>query len=249
MGVLRAKGEVMATKSRIAATFAVVLVAGGGVCGVAHADFCITELNGDATWCPSSGLVTNLSEDFVIGLIPAGFTPAPTAHGRGPTLAGWAISGQVHDGALLVPPGGSAYIWGPTDVFYDGWATIALQAGTALCNGTKLCNSVLSTFTDFNNCVRGAADALDDAATGVWPGESEIVAYIQTAGACRSAVDDLKKMQPAPKNTRVVDEGRRSLATDVLMREIPKNADLRPINSAKFNILEFGKVLLKVMPR
>jgi hypothetical protein len=239
----------MAIKSAIAATFAAVLVAGGGVCGVAHADYCFTELNGNANWCPSTGLVNNLSDDYVIGLIPVGFTSAPTPNGRGPTLAGWAISGLVHDGALLVPPGGSAYIWGPTDVYYDGWATVALQAGTALCNGTKLCKSVLNTFTDFNECVLGAADALDDAATGVWPGESEIVAYVQTAGACRSAVDDLKKMQPVPENRPVPEEARRSLATDVLMQELPKNAGLKPINSAKFNLFEFGKVLLKGMPR
>jgi hypothetical protein len=156
---------------------------------------------------------------------------------------------MVRDGALLVPPGGSAYIWGSTDVYYDIWATIALQAGTALCNGTKLCKSVHNSFTDFNECVLGAADALDDAATGVWPGESEIVAYIQTAGACRSAVDDLKKMQPAPETKPVPEEARRTLATDVLMQELPKNAGLRPVNSAKFNLMEFGKVLLRGMPR
>jgi hypothetical protein len=160
------------------------------------------------------------------------------------------ISGVIHDGALLVPPGASAQIWGPTDVYYDSWGTVALQAGTALCNGTKLCKAVLKSFPNFYNCVQGAANQLDVAITGVWPDAFDFAGYFQAATACRSAVEDLKRMQETRENKRVVvEEGKRSLATDVLMREIPKDAGLKPINRAKFNILEFGKVVLKGLPR
>jgi hypothetical protein len=241
----------MVAKSMIAAVFASALVVSVSICGVARAEQCLTELNGDADWCPSSGLVHNLTSDWVIGLVPVGFSPAPTPVSAGSTLLGQVISGVVYRGALLVPPGGSAQIDGPTDVYYDGWGTIALQAGTALCNATKLCSSALKSFPNFHDCIYGVAGALDIATTGVWPDASQIIEAVQTSRACRSAVEDMKARQVAEENKRVPEENKRvpderkSFAVEALMEEIPKEADLKPIPRAKFNIFEFGKVLLK----
>jgi hypothetical protein len=241
----------MITKSAAAAAFTAALVANGCVCGVAHSDDCVTGLNGDASWCQSSGLVNNLSSDMVIGLTPIGNSPQPQPKSAGTTFAGQAISGQFHGGALLVPPGGSAQIGGPTDVDIDGWGTVELQAGTALCNASELCSFLTAAFGDFENCLQGAADALYDATNGIMPDPSQIGQYIQTAKACRSAVDDMTKEQAKEENKQALpdpEEQSRLNAEKVLSEEVPlATKNLTRVNPAEIKtppieIGEFPKI-------
>lgn len=235
----------MTTKSVMAAAFAAALVASGSVCGSAHADDCYRGLDGDVSLCPSSGVIKNLSSDWVIGLTPVGFSPIPSAASPGPGLAAQLMNGMSHGRTLMVAPGATALTEGRIQVQYDTWGTIALRAGLALCNATKLCSLLLDSFNHYNSCVEGVATALDTANNGVMPDASQIVAYVQTTKACRSAVEDMKKLQEISENKRVPDEAKRTLATDLLMEDIPKDANLKPVKVPKFNIIEFGKILLK----
>ena len=234
----------MGVKSVIAAACVGAVVANVSVCGVAHADDCYIDLGGDVSLCPSSGMVKNLSSDWVIGLTPMGFSPAPATFSPGSTLAAQLMSGMSHGRTLMLPPGATALTEGQIWVEYDTWGTVALQAGMALCNATKLCSLLLNSFNHFDGCVEGAADALGDANDGVMPDYNQIVGYVQTGKACRSAVEDMKRLQELAEK-KPVPEGKRQVAVDALMEEIPKEADLKPIKVPKFSILEFGKVLLK----
>lgn len=238
----------MLARSITAAAFAAALVANGCVCGVAHSDDCVNRLNGDVTWCQSSGLVNNLSSTWVIGLTPIGNSPAPTPQSAGSAL-GQTINGQFHGTALLVPPGGSAQIGGPTHVDYDEWGTIALQSAKALCNASKLCSYLAAALTDFENCIQGVANALYDVTNGVMPDPSQIVGELQSIKACRQAVNDMNEKQAEEENKRAVpgETPDEKAVMDRLMADVHNQQNIMErITGPKLNVgEEIGKSLVK----
>jgi len=228
------------------------LVVNGCVCGVARSDDCVTRLDGDVTWCSPSDSVNNRSPDWVIGLTPIGNTPSPSLISSGSTLAGHFISGRANQGAVLVAPGGSAQIFGPTQASYDPEATVALQAATALCNASKMCSLIDKTSSNFEQCIEGAASTLYDASWPVMPDSSQIVGYVQTAQSCRQAVRDMRQLKaelekkPAPRKpiTPLQDE---AAVDEILKVELPKKANIKPLGAVKAGIFEeLGKLLSKV---
>ncbi len=235
----------MIARSVAAAVFVSVLVVSSGVCGIAHSESCVKKLGGDVSWCPSSGSVTNLDDKWVVALTPIGFTPQPTQGDLGPSLVGRVISGQFNGPALLEAPGGAATVYGPTRVEYDGWWTVALQAGTALCNASKLCNFLQAALDTFTTCIMGAAKTLYKA-TAAMPTPSEIVSYVQTASACIATVKTMNAKWQALQNKPRLSEVEATLASDELLKKLPTDAGIERMPKPASIAEELAQLLAKV---
>lgn len=228
--------------------FVSVLVVSSGVCGIAHSEGCVKKLGGDVSWCPSSGSVTNLNDKWVVALTPIGSTPQPTQGDLGQSWVGKVISGRSNGLALLEAPGGAATVYGPTRVDYDGWWTVALQAGTALCNASKLCSFLQAALDVFITCITGAAQKLYTT-TAAMPTSSEIVSYVQTAGACIATVKTMNAKWRALQNKRLLNDAEATLASDELLKKLPTDAGIERMPKPASFAEELAQVLAKVGKR
>ncbi|KAB7758940.1 hypothetical protein [Mycolicibacterium mucogenicum] len=225
-----------------------MLVVSSGVCGIAHSEVCIKKLGGDVSWCPSSGSVTNLNDKWVVALTPIGLTPQPTQGDSGQSLVGNVISGRSNGRALLEAPGGSATVYGPTRVDYDGWWTVALQAGTALCNASKLCSFLQAALDVFITCIEGAAQTLYTT-TAAMPTPSEIESYVETASACIATVKAMNAKWRALENKRLLTDAEATSASEELLKKLSTDSGIERMPKPTSIAEELAQVLAKVGKR
>jgi hypothetical protein len=235
----------MPARSITAASFAtaVLLVNAGAMCAVAHAD-CVSKLNGAAQAC-TPGVIENLTNDKMIRLIPMDSSPPPKSLSKGPTPGGWAVQELDNDGGtLLVPPHGSAQIFGLTHLELDTQATREQSAATSLCNASGLCK-YLDPTADLRACLTGMAAeaAAEDNGAQITP--ATLWADVQTAKACKKVVDAMNEKNQEATAEAASEADRKALAEEEAKIDMEKIADSfkSNLNNAikltdKFDVLE-----------
>jgi hypothetical protein len=241
------------------ATLAAAAVVSGCVCGGSRADTCLSKLYGAARVCGSgsSWSIENLTTDKVVRLTPMDNSSQPDLKSPGPTPAGWALPRHPDDDAtaLLVPPGGTAEIGGPTHLELDSYATREQSAGTALCNASGACK-YLDPTANARSCMAGAAGAVNNVENGGQVDIATISTYVKTAKACKDTVKDMMESESQQSTDELgpIESAneRRLVAIDKAMASFTdafkSNLDNAFKQSYKFNVPEIAGDLVSRIP-